>query len=191
MQYAPDSLHCITWNQVTFFFQVNWFSYNHLRQGSVALDWRGFSVTASRWQIALCERNGNLKKVMTLKPRLLNLLVEIMDPSIQMSTVHNKHIVELHIRQQWGRGQGRKKYKWQREWGRTAEWDIQETQWHGRGWCHSSAKVAFISQGDKLVFIRSLEVRDLWVRCEERGTTEGGKYMICQQTAGTNNLLVL
>ncbi len=64
----------------------------------------------------------------------------------------------------------------------------QRAQWDTWSWCHA-AKVGVISQEAKFVFIGSLGVRDLWVRVvswEKRGTSEGGKYVICQQTVGTN-----
>lgn len=70
---------------------------------------------------------------------------------------------------------------------------IQKAQWDTWSWCHS-AKVGLISLEGKLVFIGSLGVKDLWVRVvswEERGTLEGGKYLICQQTAGPDGSHVL
>lgn len=152
-------------------------------------------------QLVLCEMDRNFKKMMTLKPRILNSQVEIMDPSIQMSTVHKNNIVEspfsaAHSSAVRRRSRsGRKKYR-KAEWtrgrdrGRELECDIQKDQWHSWSWFHFSANVGFISQEAKLVFIGSLGVRDVWVNWEERGTTKGGKYMVCQQTARTNNSLV-
>lgn len=109
-----------------------------------------------------------------------------------MSSVHNKHIVETcyaAAQSSAARGRwvsGRKKYEWQRQsvakTKRVVEWDTQRAQWDSWSRCHFSAKVGFISRGAKLVFIGSLGVRDLWGSWEERGTTEGGQCMICQQT---------